>query len=584
MTTYTSEPGTRLGGRYRLEDRIAAGSGWAAWKAIDETLARAVTVFTFAQGFPRVTEVATAARAASRLTDPRLAQVFDVEDAWDRAYIVMEWAAGDTLADLVSQGPLEPARAARMIAEAAAALSSAHAAGVAHMCLSPGSVRWTQTGEVKVVGLGIDAALSGVSAEDPVATDTQGLGRLLYAGLTGYWPGPDYPSLPAAPTTDGQPCSPRQVLAGVPLAFSDLACRAMQLHSREGSPPLTMPGEFARELIAALPPLPIPPAPMPPAPAWQDSSDYPHGSGWRAQDQHWRAEDAPTSGWRPGARSPAGWSPEADGQAETDWSKDPIFVGRNARAQGESGFADEQWPADLPGGPNGIGRRGRRAGAGLPVRGRRAARRSGSRFSVGVIAAVGAFLLVTAVAAFTLWPSGSGPHGGPGTGQQTSPASAVTPLQPAGVSGFDPLTSPGSDPSNENAQWARYAIDSSMRTSWTTQWYRTAEFGGLKSGSGLIIDMGKAVRFSSVTVTFGSEPGAQVTLLAGDSAARSQANLRSMTTLASATSPTGAVTFQVKSSATSRFLVIWFSKLPHRPGHGHWYMGEIFNVSIRGIA
>ena len=151
MTTYASEPGTRLGGRYRLEDRIAAGSGWAAWKAIDETLARAVTVFTFAAGFPRVTEVVTAARAASRLTDPRLAQVFDVEDTWDRAYIVMEWAAGETLGDMLADGPLEPARAARIIAEASAALASAHTAGVAHMCLSPGSVRWSPTGEVKVV-------------------------------------------------------------------------------------------------------------------------------------------------------------------------------------------------------------------------------------------------------------------------------------------------------------------------------------------------------------------------------------------------------------------------------------------------
>ncbi|HET7016288.1 MAG TPA: AMP-binding protein, partial [Streptosporangiaceae bacterium] len=169
-----SEPGTRLGGRYRLEDRIAAGSGWSAWKAIDETLARAVTVFTFAQGFPRVSDVVTAARAASRLTDPRLAQVFDVEDAWDRAYIVMEWAAGETLDDLLASGPLEPNRGARMIAEAAAALSSAHAAGVAHMCLSPGSVRWSPTGEVKVVGLGIDAALSGMTSEDPVLADTTG--------------------------------------------------------------------------------------------------------------------------------------------------------------------------------------------------------------------------------------------------------------------------------------------------------------------------------------------------------------------------------------------------------------------------
>lgn len=65
MSTFISEPGTRLGGRYRLEDRIAADDGWAAWKAIDEILARAVTVFTFAPGFPRITEVVTAARAAA---------------------------------------------------------------------------------------------------------------------------------------------------------------------------------------------------------------------------------------------------------------------------------------------------------------------------------------------------------------------------------------------------------------------------------------------------------------------------------------------------------------------------------------
>src|SRR6266487_3004716 len=117
MTTYASAPGTRLGGRYRLEDRIAAGAGWDAWKAIDETLARAVTVFTFASGFPRIGDVVTAARAA----------------------------------------------------------------GVAHMCLSPGSVRWSPTGEVKVVGLGIDAALAGIVADEPVRDDTEGLGRLLYA-------------------------------------------------------------------------------------------------------------------------------------------------------------------------------------------------------------------------------------------------------------------------------------------------------------------------------------------------------------------------------------------------------------------
>src|SRR5580658_5692294 len=117
MSTFTSEPGTRLGGRYRLEDRLAAASGWAAWKAIDEILARPVSVITFAAGFPRLQQVVTAARAASRLTDTRLTQVFDVEDSWDHPYIVLEWPVGDTLSDLLAEGPLDPAAGARIVAE-----------------------------------------------------------------------------------------------------------------------------------------------------------------------------------------------------------------------------------------------------------------------------------------------------------------------------------------------------------------------------------------------------------------------------------------------------------------------------------
>ena len=203
MSTYTSEPGVRLGGRYRLEDRLAAAGGWSAWKAIDEILARPVSVITFAAGFPRLEQVVTAARAASRLTDTRLTQVFDVEDSWDHAYIVLEWPFGDTLADLVATGSVEPAAGARIVAEVAAALSGAHAAGLAHLCLRPDTVRWTPGGGVKVTGLGIDAALSGVTSDDPELADTRGLGRLLYAALTGLWPGQDYPELPPAPETRG---------------------------------------------------------------------------------------------------------------------------------------------------------------------------------------------------------------------------------------------------------------------------------------------------------------------------------------------------------------------------------------------
>lgn len=260
MSTFTSEPGTRLGGRYRLEDRLAAAAGWSAWKAIDEILARPVSVITFAAGFPRLQQVVTAARAASRLTDTRLTQVFDVEDDWDRAYIVLEWPFGDTLTDLLAVGPMEPLAGARIVAEVASALAGAHAAGLAHLCLRPESVRWTAGGGVKVTGLGIDAALSGIATDDPALADTQGLGQLLYAALTGLWPGPDYPGLAAAPMADGQLRRPRQVRAGVPTALDEIAGRALALPGRDGQAPFTSPSQLAGTLAAVIPPVQVPPA------------------------------------------------------------------------------------------------------------------------------------------------------------------------------------------------------------------------------------------------------------------------------------------------------------------------------------
>jgi len=567
MTTYTSEPGTKLGGRYRLEDRIAAGSGWAAWKAIDEVLARAVTVFTFASGFPRVADVVTAARAASRLTDPRLAQVFDVEDAWDGAYIVMEWAAGETLGDMLASGPLEPFRAARIVAEAAAALASAHVAGIAHMCLSPGSVRWSPTGEVKVVGLGIDAALSGISTDQPAVADTMGLGRLLYAGLTGHWPGSEHPALPTAPVNGGRPLSPRQVVAGVPAGLSDLTVRAMQLEPGPAALPLSTPAELARALLAVLPPTPVPSAP----PARRDQTarypagaSYPDPYGERGQDRSHRASQR-AADRRHAAAGPGGPGPAGAGYPGETW---PPSDRPDRPEQHDS----------VPGGGH------RRAGSRAAGR-RRMPSRMPAGLSRGVVIGAAATVAVIAVAAFTLWPGGGSSGGSGPSGRPTSPvAASVSILHPVGATGFDPLTSPANDRGDEMSSLAKYAIDSSPRTDWVSQWYFSPEFGALKTGSGLIIDMGKPVRFSSVTVTFGNSPGADVELLAGNSDARSRANLESMKRIASAVSPVGSHVFRITNPAAGRYLVIWFTKLPALPGHHGRYAAEVFNVEIKGTS
>lgn len=505
MSTFISEPGTRLGGRYRLEDRVGAAAGWAAWKAIDETLARAVTVVTFAAGFPRVQEVLTAARAASRLTDARLAQVFDVEDAWDNAYVVMEWAAGDTLGDMLTSGPVEPVAGARIVAEAAAALSVAHAAGLAHLCLTPESLRWTSGGGVKVTGIGMDAALSGTTAENPALADTQGLGRLLYATMTGMWPGPDYPALPPAPFADGQPRRPRQVRAGVPPVLDDVTCQAMQVPGRDGSV-LSTPGQLAGALAAELPPEEVPPAA-----ATREAPPSRRG----ADTDYWQATRAPAT-------------------RQDEW--------RGPRRQ-------------RPGG--------------------------GSRVRVAVVGAL-VLIVVLGVAAATspFWHKSSSGNPPAGTHSHSKGTPKVVTLTPVTASGFDAYN-PNDGADDEHSDQAMNILHRNP-VGWSSQEYFSAELGHLKPGTGLIFDMGQSVRLSSVTVKFGPNAGADVQLLLGNSSERSPTNEKSMAPVASGNDvPGGTYTFHVTSTATGRYLVIWFTKLPPSAGK---FMAQVFSISVQGKA
>ena len=67
-------------------------------------------------------------------------------------------------------------------------------------------------------------------------------------------------------------------------------------------------------------------------------------------------------------------------------------------------------------------------------------------------------------------------------------------LKPLSAGGFDPLSTVANDPGNENTGQARFVIDGDPATAWHTQYYLgNPRFGGLKSGTGLILDMGRPV-------------------------------------------------------------------------------------------
>jgi hypothetical protein len=179
-------------------------------------------------GRPVPQGVVEAVCTAARVSDPRLATIYDTDFGIECPYIVSEWTPGTHLEDLVLSGLPGPALAAAMIADAADAMAVAHRAGRPHLRLTPRSLRWDNDRGLKITGLGIDAALLGADADDALA-DTRALGRMLYALLTGCWPGPaGSTALPPAPRYKGRVCTPRQVRAGVPAILDAITYRAMQ--------------------------------------------------------------------------------------------------------------------------------------------------------------------------------------------------------------------------------------------------------------------------------------------------------------------------------------------------------------------
>ena len=159
-------------------------------------------------------------------------------------------------------------------------------------------------------------------------------------------------------------------------------------------------------------------------------------------------------------------------------------------------------------------------------------------------------------------------------------------LTPVSAHGFDPLDTQG-DPNDENDGLAGYAIDGNPATAWRSQYYLGSPvFGGLKTGSGLILDMGRRVRLRSVRVAFGNEPGtgsgADVAIELGDSDTLAASTLATFTTVASADDVGGTHAFRTSSPIRGRYVLIWFTKLP--PVGPDRFQAEIYGTTVRGSA
>jgi hypothetical protein len=182
----------------------------------------------------------------------------------------------------------------------------------------------------------------------------------------------------------------------------------------------------------------------------------------------------------------------------------------------------------------------------------------------------------TSVATTPVSPSVS-PAGSPTTATSASPSPSASSvavvaqvLKPAGVTAVGPGGAAGDDPAT-----ADRVIDGGTGAAWQTEWYATPNFGGLQSGTGLLIDMGRTVTITSVQVTLGSEAGTDLEVRVGDSA-----SVSSLSTAAAEYGGGGTVQLKLTAPAQAQYVLIWITKLA--PDGQGTYQAKVYNVSVNG--
>ncbi|HSF97593.1 MAG TPA: protein kinase family protein [Ornithinibacter sp.] len=241
-------PGTVLGGRYTVHQRLEERHDTERWSADDTTLGRRVSVLCIATDDHRTPALLDAARRAGSLTHPVFVRILDVGHDDEVAYVVEEELdEARDLGHLVSEGGVPGDEVRRITGEVAAALESARHRGMHHLDLRPEDVVRTPEGDIRLRGLETAAVRigeDGTEAEDAGRRDAIGVVALAYAGLTGLWPlATGGSGLGPAPRVPGGVAAPSEIAAGVPRDL-DALCR-LTLNDDQGP---TNPGDFARQV------------------------------------------------------------------------------------------------------------------------------------------------------------------------------------------------------------------------------------------------------------------------------------------------------------------------------------------------
>jgi serine/threonine-protein kinase len=269
-------PGVTLGGRYRLDERIAGGGMGDVWRGTDEVLGRTVAVKILLPALldePGFAErFRGEARTMATINHPGVVDVYDYGSDQQLAFLVMEYVEGDALSRTLSRvGRLTPARTMALVAQAADALQAAHANGIVHRDVKPGNLLVRPNGTLVLTDFGIarSALVAQLTAAGSVlgtasyispeqaaggtataASDVYALGVVAYQCLSGHRPFDG--STPIEIAMKHVRDAPRPLPADIPPSVRAIVDRALAKDPAARWPTAAAMATVARQAAAAL--------------------------------------------------------------------------------------------------------------------------------------------------------------------------------------------------------------------------------------------------------------------------------------------------------------------------------------------
>jgi serine/threonine protein kinase len=167
--------GRTLNGRYELLARLGAGGVGVVYQGRQVPLDRPVAIKVLKEGVPASPEwrrhFEREARVLSTLSHPNLVPIADFGIDGGAPYLVTELLKGKTLADLINEGPVSPARALDIIGQTLRGLAFAHRQAIAHRDLKPANIFLQalpdHADHVRLLDFGIAKLLQGANAASP---------------------------------------------------------------------------------------------------------------------------------------------------------------------------------------------------------------------------------------------------------------------------------------------------------------------------------------------------------------------------------------------------------------------------------